>query len=153
MIQFKRGSTKSWRDSNVKLASGQPGYDKDKHKLKIGDGQTSWASLPYASGLSMQEILDSESSAKVRKTQDNEDTTLITYGKEAPGKDTVGQVYLQRYEAEPEVDYIVRSGIDGIWTYQQYKSGIAKCWGTLKVVTSVQTAVEGSNLFQDSNKM
>jgi hypothetical protein len=56
MIQFKRGSTASWRKNKVKLAAGQPGYDKDKHKLKIGDGESTWAELPYISGLSNEEI-------------------------------------------------------------------------------------------------
>ena len=50
MIQIKRGSTKSWQDTEVKLASGQPGYDKDTHQLKIGDGETLWADLPSIGG-------------------------------------------------------------------------------------------------------
>lgn len=51
MIQIKRGSTKSWQDTEVKLASGQPGYDKDTHQLKIGDGENSWADLPCIGGV------------------------------------------------------------------------------------------------------
>lgn len=50
MIQIKRGSTKSWHDTEVKLASGQPGYDKDTHQLKIGDGETLWSDLPSVGG-------------------------------------------------------------------------------------------------------
>ena len=152
MIQFRRGTTKSWRNTKTKLASGQPGYDKDKHKIKIGDGEKLWAELPYASGLSAQEILDSEISAKARNEHDNEDKTIITYGIEAPDKSTVGQLYLQQYDAEPEVDYVVSSGIDGIWTYQKWKSGIAKCWGTLSLTTNIQDAFDGIELFHD-NKM
>lgn len=153
MIKFRRGSTKNWRNIKTKLADGQPGYDRDKHKIKIGDGNSLWKDLPYASGLSAQEILDSEKSAKVRSSNDSEDATLFTYGSEAPDKNTVGKVYLQQYDTEPEVDYIVKSGIDGIWMYQQWKSGIAKCWGTLTLTTDVQTAIEGSGLFYDNNKM
>lgn len=152
MIQFKRGSTKSWRGTKTNLAPGQPGYDKDKHKIKIGDGKTSWAKLPYASGLSAEEILDSEKDAKSRNKADAEDKTLFTYGTEIPDKNTVGQVYLQQYEAEPETDYIVSSGVSGIWTYQKWKSGIAKCWGTITLTTNIQNAFEGIELFHD-NKM
>lgn len=152
MIQFRRGSTKSWRSAKVKLAAGQPGYDKDKHKIKIGDGEKAWSELPYVSGLSAEEILDSEKDAKSRSKADTEDKTLITYGIESPDKNTVGQLYLQQYEAEPEVDYVVSSGIDGIWTYQKWKSGIAKCYGTLSLTTNIQNAFEGIELFHD-NKM
>lgn len=154
MIKFRRGSTKSWRDSKIKLESGQPGYDKNKHKIKVGDGKTEWAKLPYASGLSAEEILDSEVNAKSRLIKDlyKEDKTIITYGTEAPDKNTVGQLYLQQYDGDPEVDYVVSSGINGIWAYQKWKSGIAKCWGTLVLDTSVQNAFEGVGLFYD-NKM
>jgi hypothetical protein len=152
MIQFRRGSTKSWRATKIALAAGQPGYDKDKHKLKIGDGKTAWEKLPYASGLSAEDILSSEKDAKIRNKADTEDKTLITYGIEAPDKNTVGQLYLQQYEAEPEADYVVSSAVDGIWTYQKWKSGIAKCWGTLELTTNIQNAFEGIELFHD-NKM
>jgi hypothetical protein len=152
MIQFRRGSTKSWRATKVTLAAGQPGYDKDKHKLKIGDGKTAWEKLPYASGLSVEDIISSEKDAKSRNKADAEDKAIITYGTEAPDKNTIGQLYLQQYESEPEADYIVSSAIDGIWTYQKWKSGVAKCWGTLELTTSIQDAFEGIELFHN-NKM
>lgn len=150
MIQFRRGTTKSWRNTKTKLASGQPGYDKDKHKIKIGDGEKSWTELPYASGLSAEEILDSEKNAKSRYKSDAEDKVIITYGTGVPDKNTVGKLYLQQYDAEPEVDYIVKSEISGIWTYQKWKSGIAKCWCTLSLTTSIQHAFDGIELFHDS---
>ena len=143
MIKFRRGSTKSWLSTNVKLEPGQPGYDKNKHKIKIGDGEKLWSDLPYVSGLFTEEILDSETNAKAKKAKDAEDITLITYGTEEPNKNTVGQIYLQQTD-EPEVDYIVESGVNGIWTYQKWKSGIAKCWGTRSVSTRLQRASEES---------
>ena len=150
MIQFRRGSTKSWKSTKVKLAAGQPGYDKDKHKIKIGDGTKLWSALPYVGGLSAKEILDSEDNAKSKAKADAEDITLITYGTEAPDKYTVGQLYLQQYDVDPEVDYVVSSGINGIWTYQKWKSGIAKCWGTLNLSTNIQTAFDGVGLYHDT---
>ena len=153
MIQFRRGTTKSWRSTKIKLASGQPGYDKDKNKIKIGDGEKLWNELPYASGLNSQEVLDTEESAKVRNKKDSEDKTIFTYGTSVPDENTTGQVYLQQFDAEPEVDYIVKSGINGIWAYQMWKSGIARCWGILSLTSDVQTSIEGANLFHDNNKM
>lgn len=142
MIQLKRGKTESWRGSKTELAPGQPGYDKEKHKIKIGDGDTPWADLPYASGLHAEEILCSEAEAKKRDNNDKFATNIITYGIETPKEDTIGQIYLQLYDAEPEVDYVIESGINGIWAYQKWKSGIAKCWGTYSLTTSIQSAFE-----------
>lgn len=151
MIQFKRGKTASWQKQAKPLAAGQPGYDKDRNKLKIGDGEHSWNELPDASGLRADEILESEKKAKekvrlaaglnplaslVTKLLKLEDRPIITYGEEAPDEETVGQIYLQHYDAEPEVDYIVSYGVDGIWTYQKLNSGIAKCWGKFSVETT-----------------
>lgn len=148
MIQVKRGSTQKW--SGVTLAPGQPGYDKTKNKIKIGDGNTEWSELPYASGLHAEEILCSETDAKANKAlNDKFATNIITYGTETPNEDTIGQIYLQQYD-EPEVDYVVDAGINGIWTYQKWKSGIAKCWCRLKFTASAQEPFESGVLFHGS---
>lgn len=152
MIQVKRGSTKSWRSSKTKLAAGQPGYDKDKHKLKIGDGTSSWEALPYASGLLRDDIFSSEAAARVYNALDSENNTIITYGTTAPDKNTVGQLYLQYYDAKPEADYVVESGINGIWSYQKWNSGKARCWGTFDFTTAVQSELGGS-LYKNSASM
>lgn len=44
-IQIKRGSSNKWKELNPILSLGEPGYDKDAKKLKIGDGQTAWQDL------------------------------------------------------------------------------------------------------------
>lgn len=153
MIQFKRGRTKNWRKLKKPLSAGQPGYDKDKHKIKIGDGETSWKELPYASGLSEEEILDSEKNAKIKRSLDPEDTTIITYGTEGPDKSTVGKLYLQYYDAEPEVDYVVEYGANGIWTFRKWFSGLAECWGTQTVITSIKEEIEEIKLYCDNKTM
>ena len=153
MIQIRRGKTANWRKPSKPLAAGQPGYDKDKHKIKIGDGLTPWSLLPYASGLGSEDILMPEAEAKIRNLLDPEDSTLITYGTEFPSKDTTGQVYLQYYETDPETDYIVESGVNGMWSYQKWNSGVAKCFGTLNINAKIDTAFDGNILYHDSNSM
>ena len=148
MIQFKRGNRKSWLSLTKPLADGQPGYDRVKNKIKIGDGKTLWKDLPYASGLSADEILAPEADAK---NKDADEKALITYGTAAPGKRTAGQLYLQYYDAEPETDYIVDYSRSGIWEYQKWKSGMAKCWGTLEVSTTLQDSV--GSLYRDNNAL
>jgi hypothetical protein len=54
VIKLRRGTSAEWASSNEILSLGEPGFEKDTKKLKIGDGVTSWNSLPSigASGLS-----------------------------------------------------------------------------------------------------
>ena len=153
MIQFKRGSTKNWLKLKKPLEAGQPGYDKDKNKIKIGDGESLWDSLPYASGLSAEDVINSEELAKTRHDLDPEDGAVITYGTDSPDKNTVGQVYLQYYDSEPEVDYVVEIGKQEMWNYRKWKSGRAECWGTLLLSTSIQTTIEDTAFFSDNNAM
>lgn len=47
-IQFFRGTASQWASANPVLAQGQPGYEIDTGKLKIGNGSTDWNSLPYS---------------------------------------------------------------------------------------------------------
>jgi hypothetical protein len=161
MIQFKRGSSESWGKIKNPLADGQPGYDRDRKKIKIGDGESSWDKLPYASGMSAEEILSSEEDAKKRVAKvpglglignafnkilsvlKLDDRPIFTYGEEAPNENTVGRVYLQYYDTAPEVDYVVEYGVDGIWTFRKWNSGIAECWGVCEITTAIRTASEG----------
>lgn len=47
IIQFKRGSSARWAELNPILQDGEPGYDTDKGRLKIGDGVTPWNDLLF----------------------------------------------------------------------------------------------------------
>ena len=47
LIQFKRGLATSWTTLNPLLKIGEPGFEWDTGKLKIGDGRNHWNDLPY----------------------------------------------------------------------------------------------------------
>ena len=47
MFQFKRGTKERWLELNPILLAGEPGYEYDTHRLKVGDGSTSWKDLDY----------------------------------------------------------------------------------------------------------
>jgi hypothetical protein len=49
-IKFRRDTAAAWTDANPTLAQGEPGFEHDTGLLKIGDGETAWNSLDYASG-------------------------------------------------------------------------------------------------------
>ena len=46
-FQLKRGLAATWAGLNLVLAEGEPGYETDTGKLKIGNGLTAWLDLPY----------------------------------------------------------------------------------------------------------
>jgi hypothetical protein len=47
LLEFRRDTAANWTSVNPVLASGEPGYETDTGKLKIGDGSTHWTSLSY----------------------------------------------------------------------------------------------------------
>ena len=47
IIKFKRGTAAEWTSVNPTLRLGEPGFEKDTGKLKIGNGVTEWNSLDY----------------------------------------------------------------------------------------------------------
>jgi len=65
-IKLRRGTAASWASSEPQpdgevLRLGEPGYEKDTGKLKIGDGVTGWNSLPYfadGASLNIEQIED-----------------------------------------------------------------------------------------------
>ena len=48
LLQIRRGTTSEWSAANPTLSAGEWGYDTTLKRFKIGDGLTSWNSLPYA---------------------------------------------------------------------------------------------------------
>lgn len=55
-IKFKRGTAKRWEEINPVLDSGEPGFEYDTGKLKIGDGIHNWKELGYLGDNSNNDI-------------------------------------------------------------------------------------------------
>jgi hypothetical protein len=49
-ILFRRGTASQWTTANPILGSGEPGFETDTSKFKIGNGTASWSELDYFSG-------------------------------------------------------------------------------------------------------
>ena len=45
--RLKRGTAQRWLELNPVLEQGEPGFEYDTNKLKIGDGIRRWTDLPY----------------------------------------------------------------------------------------------------------
>ena len=48
-LQFKRATFRTFNKSNPTLMNGEPAYEWDTHRLKVGDGHTCYRRLPYIS--------------------------------------------------------------------------------------------------------
>lgn len=46
-LQFRRGTAATWTSANPTLSAGEPGFETDTGKVKIGNGSTAWNSLAY----------------------------------------------------------------------------------------------------------
>ena len=46
-IKVRRDTSSDWASADPVLAQGEPGYELNKYKLKIGDGSTAWSVLNY----------------------------------------------------------------------------------------------------------
>ena len=46
-IQFRRDTSGAWALNNPTLAKGEPGYETDTNRWKIGDGNLPWLDLPW----------------------------------------------------------------------------------------------------------
>ena len=47
-IQLRRDTASNWSNNNSLLASGEPGFETDTGKFKIGNGNDYWNDLDYA---------------------------------------------------------------------------------------------------------
>lgn len=47
VLKLRRDVAADWRTANPILSDGEPGYESDTGKLKIGDGATRWLGLGY----------------------------------------------------------------------------------------------------------
>lgn len=85
-FKVRRGQSETWANINPTLTDGEPGYELDTHRLKIGDGNTSWNDLPYigeASSLpdeitteQIKEVITSYSSDKENQIKVLSDGTM-----------------------------------------------------------------------------
>ena len=55
-IKLRRDTAANWLAANPVLALAEPGLETDTNKIKYGDGSTSWAGLPYASGVVFEAV-------------------------------------------------------------------------------------------------
>lgn len=47
ILKWRRGTAAEWAAADPYLAAGEPGYETDTNKFKVGNGNNAWTDLPY----------------------------------------------------------------------------------------------------------
>lgn len=56
-FHLKRGLAARWVELNPVLDPGEPGFELDTFKLKVGNGETAWNDLPYVNEADMEKYI------------------------------------------------------------------------------------------------
>lgn len=57
-IKMRRDTAAGWTSANTILLEGEIGLDKTNKKLKIGDGSTTWANLPWCATIDYNDLVN-----------------------------------------------------------------------------------------------
>lgn len=57
-VRFKRRTAEGWEETNPLLKRGEPGYETDTGKVKIGDGETHWVDLEYVGDALIADLVE-----------------------------------------------------------------------------------------------
>lgn len=85
ILKFRRGLAREWVATNHLLQSGEPGYEEDTNKYKVGDGIRRWNDLPYFGetdplhGITRQDLTDHVESLTPHPVYDDGPSFLLLY--------------------------------------------------------------------------
>lgn len=83
-LRLRRGTSSDWLTRNPVLQTGEPGYETNTGKLKIGNGSTPWSELPYinpdgSGGASSVELTSHIESLTPHPVYDDGPSLLLLY--------------------------------------------------------------------------
>ena len=86
---FKRGKAASWAEKNVLLGPGEPGFEIDTGRLKVGDGIRTWNNLPY--------LAENEIKNEINKYFSD------VYGKEIQSQNDIKSLFLFKFHSKVNI--------------------------------------------------
>lgn len=83
-IQFRRASKLRWAQLNHVLRDGEPGYEEDTKRWKVGDGVTPWNELDYVgsdpnAAVTLQDLEDHINSLEPHPAYDDGPSLELIY--------------------------------------------------------------------------
>lgn len=89
-IKLRRGTSSSFSTNNPTLAAGEPAFETDTGKLKIGDGTTAYNSLAYVGdGFGLKNNATGTDSLAILGTTNRNNSVVIGSGASASGPNSV----------------------------------------------------------------
>lgn len=85
LIKLRRGFSGEWAENNPTLSAGEPGFESDTGKFKIGDGITKWTDLEYfvpgagSPGVTMEVLMEHVNSPAPHPVYDDGPSLLLLY--------------------------------------------------------------------------
>lgn len=146
-IKLRRGTAAEWTASNELLSLGEPGFEKDTRKLKIGDGITLWNDLPYITP-DFINIVSNGAIADLTISQQNQ----IVEGAIVLTTDGVRWVYSGTGSKINETSYVQLADISPAWI--QITSKPASLVGLADIASSAIgdfILATGNNTYQVTN--
>ena len=93
-IKLRGDTAANWTSNNPVLALREPGVETDTAKIKIGDGVTAWASLPYAAGGTVNLSAPGPIGATTPSTGAFTTVTASSFDTSAPATGETGEIGL-----------------------------------------------------------
>lgn len=120
-IQLRRDTAANWSDNNPTPSAGEPCFETDTGKLKIGDGITAYNSLPYQGGtLDTAVTIDTAQTISGLKTFTND----INIAQWTSGSSSVRETHIDLSSGNKNA-YISASGVDkNFGMYSSSSNGI-----------------------------
>lgn len=97
----------------------------------------------YYDTVDRQILINQRITEAIITTENGEYNVDLKYGEQQITRAQTLTQDVQRLKADAPADagdYIVECGVDGIWTYRKYASGLAECWCRKSVVTAITNA-------------
>lgn len=77
-VKLRRDTANRWYRLNPVLEDGEPGYEKDTGKMKIGNGSSPWRDLEYVEG-EAPELTDHINAAEPHPVYDDGPSLTLLY--------------------------------------------------------------------------
>ncbi len=134
-IRLRRGTTEQWNASNAILLTGELGIDTTLHKLKIGNGTSTWSALPFLHS-SPAELI-AQAASTLSSANSYTDTAVASLG------NTSDSTYVPLSDVG-NPDGVASLGPDGKIPDSEIPEGIAR---DSEIPASTTSLAEGTNLY------
>jgi Major tropism determinant N-terminal domain len=134
-IKLRRDTAANWNNSNPTLAAGEPGFETDTGKLKIGTGALAWIELDYVTDVgtnSVNQLVSSQNNNTFSIT----DTGDVVFSGEVPGGVNRGLVWDYGANINDGVNSIVRQDGNGLTVRAWSEGGVEPFSAPVNIVTN-----------------